>query len=360
MKKAVLIILSAIVLFASSFGISYAVMKNMNKKTPAVSGNMGPYPSDTVFVTISAVGDCTLGSDTAFGVGGSFPLELQNNDGDYSYFLSKVRPYFEDDDITIVNLEGPLSRGGIRADKKYAFRGDPDYVNILSLSSVEAANIANNHTLDYGKDAYEDTKKYLSEGGVTPFGCDTIAIVDIKGIKVGLIGTSALSSADRVNYPKMFEQLKGEKPDLIIASFHWGVEKSVSPNADQITLAHNAIDNGADLVIGHHPHVLQGIEKYKGKYIVYSLGNFCFGGNKSPVDRDTMIFSQTFTFYKGERTDEENVNIVPCFVSSVKDRNNYQPIPATGEDFKRIRKKIVNLSANFEGVENINFVEGDK
>ncbi len=360
MKKAVIITLGAIFLFASSFGISYAVMTNLNNTTSVVTEPMGPFPSDTVRITISAVGDCTLGTDTAFGGGGSFPLELQNNDGDYSYFLSKVKPYFEDDDITIVNLEGPLSRGGIRADKKYVFRGDPDYVNILSLSSVEAANIANNHAMDYGKDAYEDTKKYLSQGGVTPFGSDTVAIVNVKGIKVGLIGTSALSSADRVNYPKMFEQLKGEKPDLIIASFHWGVEKSVSPNADQIVLAHNAIDSGADLVIGHHPHVLQGVEKYKGKYIVYSLGNFCFGGNKSPVDKDTMIFSQTFTFHKGVRTEEEKVRIVPCFVSSAKDRNNYQPIPAVGEDFKRIRNKIVNLSKNFEGVENIDFAEGDK
>ena len=130
------------------------------------------------------------------------------------------------------------------------------------------------------------------------------------------------------------------------------------PTDIQKQFARLAIDNGADLVLGHHPHVLQPIERYNGKYIVYSLGNFFFGGNKNPVDNDSMIFIQTFCFENGSLLPEENVFIVPCSVSSEPYRNNYQPMPLTGENFERVKKKIINISAGYEGIENITFLEG--
>ena len=117
-----------------------------------------------------------------------------------------------------------------------------------------------------------------------------------------------------------------------------------------MTLGHLAIDEGADLVCGHHPHVLQGIETYKGKNIVYSLGNFCFGGNSSPSDMDTMIFQQIFTFENGEKVEDQNARIIPCMVSSVKTRNDFRPTPATGEDAKRILQRMNEYSRDF-GVE---------
>ena len=89
--------------------------------------------------------------------------------------------------------------------------------------------------------------------------------------------------------------MKKAGAQIIIVNFHWGIEKQYTPDENQKALAHLAIDEGADLVIGHHPHVLEGIEKYNGKYICYSLGNFCFGANRNPKDKDTMIFQQTFT-----------------------------------------------------------------
>lgn len=355
MKKIVLYIPLAVCIFAVSFFVSHSVTAMLVDDGYTVA-SVPALPVDTVEITISAVGDCTLGTDVSFSGAGSFPAELAGNDKDYSYFLSGVRSYFEDDDLTIVNLEGTLSDRGTRAKKTYAFRGKPQYAQILSGSSVEAANLANNHTMDYGKAAYEDTKRHLSANGITSFGSSDISVMDIKGIKVGLIGTSALSSADRTNYPKAFKELKAMSPDLIIATFHWGAERAIKPNRDQISLARTAIDNGADLVIGHHPHVLQGVEKYKGKYIVYSLGNFCFGGNKNPVDKDTMIFRQTFTFEKGSLTEDDNAGIIPCSVSSVQNRNNYQPVPLKGADFKRVVKKIVNRSADYDGIENVSFI----
>ena len=115
------------------------------------------------------------------------------------------------------------------------------------------------------------------------------------------------------------------------------------------------MDLCTDLVIGNHPHVLQGIEKYKGKYIVYSLGNFCFGGNRNPDDKDTMIFTQTFTFREGVLT-EESVTVIPCSISSVKERNNFQPVQVKGKEAKRISGKILSRSSDYEGIENVSFL----
>ena len=145
-------------------------------------------------------------------------------------------------------------------------------------------------------------------------------------------------------------QLKEQGAQLIIVSFHWGTEKSNIPDDAQKTLAHLAIDQGADLVVGHHPHVLQGIEKYQGKNIVYSLGNFCFGGNKNPSDKDTMIFQQTFTFVDGVLQTEIDAQIIPARVSGANSYNNYQPIIAEGDQKAEIIQIMNDISAPFGGV----------
>ena len=263
---------------------------------------------------------------------------LNNN---YSYFLNNVKPYFENDDLTIVNFEGTLSEGGARVDKQFAFRGKPEYAKILSQGSVEAANLANNHTKDYGIVALNDTFDILAKNDIVPFGMDTVEIKRIKGKKIGLIGTNALNYEGITNFEKNLNKLKEQNPDLIIASFHWGAESASTPDYSQIQLANTAIDNGVDLVIGHHPHVIQGIEKYKGKYILYSLGNFCFGGNTNPSDKDTLIFNQVFTFEDDILIPDDKVTVIPCSVSSVVERNNYQPTPVKQNQFERIKNKIV-------------------
>ena len=123
-------------------------------------------------------------------------------------------------------------------------------------------------------------------------------------------------------------------------------ERENIPNETQVALAHSAIDNGADLVLGHHPHVLQGIEEYKGKNIVYSLGNFCFGGNSAPSDMDTMIFQQTFTIEDGELQKDNVTNIIPCKISSAyaEGYNNYQPTPMEGAEGEAIFARIKEYS----------------
>ena len=146
---------------------------------------------------------------------------------------------------------------------------------------------------------------------------------------------------------KGIDKLAEEGVDLILACCHWGTEREYYPEEYQQTLGRLCIDWGADLVIGHHPHVLQGIEEYQGKYIVYSLGNFCFGANRNPTDKDTMIFTQTFTFVDGEKTEDTTIRIIPCSVSSVSSRKDFKPTVATGEEAKRIIGRINEFSREF-------------
>lgn len=361
-KKARTIILADIVLVVLLiFTLLLVGCKNLltggkkQKEETAISEEMEKTTkrkNKTVSFTISAVGDCTFGTDENFAYEGSMPAKYDEV-GDFNYFFENVKSVFEADDLTIVNFEGTLTDSTTREDKQFAFKADKSYAEILTDGFVEAANLANNHSKDYGEQSYNDTMDALDEAGITNFGYDRVAIKKVKGIKVGLVGTYVLADGLGVkdSMEKNIQDLKDEGAQVIIASFHWGEEKAEYPNDVQVELAHAAIDAGADLVLGHHPHVLQGIEQYKGKNIVYSLVNFCFGGNMYPSDMDTMIFQQTFTL-KGGKLQEDNVtNIIPCSISSVEDYNNYQPTPAAGEKETEILNKITQRS---QGLSNEN------
>lgn len=366
-KKARTIILADIVLVVLLiFTLLLVGCKNLltggkkQKEETAISEEMEKTTkrkNKTVSFTISAVGDCTFGTDENFAYEGSMPAKYDEV-GDFNYFFENVKSVFEEDDLTIVNFEGTLTDSTTREDKQFAFKADKSYAEILTDGFVEAANLANNHSKDYGEQSYNDTMDALDEAGITNFGYDRVAIKKVKGIKVGLVGTYVLADGLGVkdSMEKNIQDLKDEGAQVIIASFHWGEEKAEYPNDVQVELAHAAIDAGADLVLGHHPHVLQGIEQYKGKNIVYSLGNFCFGGNMYPSDMDTMIFQQTFTL-KGGKLQEDNVtNIIPCSISSVEDYNNYQPTPAAGEKETEILNKITQRS---QGLSDENTEESD-
>lgn len=297
-----------------------------------------------ISITVSLTGDCTLGTDESFYYPTSFNAFYDVNGP--SYFFQNVASVFEADDLTIVNLEGTLTTSTAREDKLYAFKGDPSYVDILTNGSVEAANLANNHSHDYGDASYTDTVSALTSAGITPFGYDETAVLDIKGVKVGLVGIYEL--ADHLERETQLitniEKVKEEGAQIVIVIFHWGNEKDTVPDSNQITLAKSAIDHGADLVAGHHAHVLQGVKEYQGKTIAFGLGNFCFGGNSSPSDMDTMIFQQTFTVGTDGTVTIEEPNLIPCRISSDPYTNNYQPTPAEGEEGERILQKIQDRS----------------
>ena len=303
-----------------------------------------PTPNAEISITISVVGDCTLGTDENFNYARSLNAYYEKNGP--AYFLKNVKSIFESDDFTIANLEGTFTDLKTRADKTYAFKGPAEFVKILTSSSVEAVTLANNHSRDYGMQSLTDTRNTLDSAGVIHFGYDVTKVVEVKGIKVGLVGIYELiDHTGRAQQVKdNIAKVKSEGADIVIVIFHWGIERDAAPNSHQTMLGRLAIDEGADLVCGHHPHVLQGIETYKGKNIVYSLGNFCFGGNSNPSDKDTMIFQQTFTVTKDGVKDDNVTNVIPCSLSSERNRNNYQPTPATGSEAERIMKKIKDRS----------------
>jgi poly-gamma-glutamate capsule biosynthesis protein CapA/YwtB (metallophosphatase superfamily) len=316
-------------------------------KSPIKNTNIEPAVNDTIKkITISAAGDCTLGTDKSFSYNGSFTSEVDKQNDDFSYFFRNVKDIFDKDDITIVNLESPLTTSNQMADKQFRFKGDPKYVDILKLGSVEVVNIANNHTRDYLQQGVNDTIKYLRQGGIGFVGEGNKYLTEKNGIKIGMLGYTGWSNDISIknNIKKDIQYLKDNGAKLVIVSFHWGEENAHMPNAIQKDLARFTIDSGADLVLGHHPHVIDGIEEYKGKYIVYSLGNFCFGGNLNPSDKDTFIFQQIFTFKNNELSNDIDTKTIPCLISSVKSRNNYQPTIAEGIDSKRINSEITTYS----------------
>lgn len=338
--------------------LSFAIKGCSSRKSKAASSSktenisqtgsltVTPEPKmDPISLTLSVVGDCTLGTDEYFDYDTSLNAYYENYGADY--FMANVKSIFSKDDLTIANFEGTLTESTEREDKQFAFKAPASYANILTAGSVEAVNTANNHSHDYGEESFNDTLKALDTANILHFGYDETAVTEVKGVKVGLVGIYELN--DHLGREEQLKQniakVKQDGAQLIVVIFHWGNEKEEVPDENQKTLGHLAIDEGADLVCGHHPHVLQGIEEYKGKNIVYSLGNFCFGGNAYPSDMDTMIFQQTFTIDQNGVKDDNVTNIIPCSISSDSDYNNYQPTPAEGEEATRIMQKIQKRSS---------------
>ena len=309
-------------------------------------------PKEPVSLTVSVVGDCTLGTDENFDYDTSLNAYYENYGADY--FFSNVKSIFSADDLTIANFEGTLTDSEAREDKQFAFKAPAEFADILTAGSIEAVNTANNHSHDYGEQSFSDTMAALDSRGIVHFGYDETAVMEIKGIKVGLVGIYELN--DHLGREEQLKQniakVKEDGAQIVIVIFHWGNEKEEVPDSNQTTLGRLAIDEGADLVCGHHPHVLQGIEEYKGKNIVYSLGNFCFGGNSYPSDMDSMIFQQTFTVDQNGLKEDNVTNIIPCSISSDYDYNNYQPTPAEGEEADRILQKIKERSSWISSAEN--------
>ena len=315
-------------------------------QTPSGDGEVEAPPEETpdgpVTLTITAAGDCTFG-----GMEGSKGrrrfLQYVKEYG-YDYFFESVRAIFENDDLTLVNLEGPLtSRTWTNRKEQFLFRGEPDYVNILTGSSVELCNLANNHSQDYGMDGLKETAKVLSDAGVGFCGYNQAYYATIKGVRVGALGYTWWQN-DRKKIPSYVAEAR-KNCDLLIVSLHWGTEYKYQQDQLQQEMAHDIIDAGADLIIGTHPHVFQGIERYKGKYIVYSLGNFCFAGNADPSDKRCLIFQQQFSFTPGlgitqAGIQDEGINIIPTTVSSVKDYNDFKPTVLDAENGAKLLKSL--------------------
>ena len=283
---------------------------------------------DTVEITVSFGGDCTFGRGRNAAYAGSFD-EMYDQKG-AAWFLGGISE-FQSDDLTMVNFEGALTASDTpREEKPFIFKGRPAYAKILKEGSVDVVAIANNHARDYGNAGLNDTIRYLTPY-VAVSGYNRQPVLTVKGVKVGFASNLGWSfdAAQKRFIQSAVQNLRAQGAEIIIFNYHWGEEGSYQSNATQRAIAHYCIDSGADLVIGHHPHVVQEVETYQGKQIAYSLGNLSFGGNRNPKDKNCLIFQQTFSLNLNTRKLEKTTcRAVPYKVSSVDWRNDYRPVPA--------------------------------
>ena len=268
--------------------------------------------------TLSFVGDCSIGDSAQYATAKSSYHTCIKNNG-YAWPFSLVHDYLANDDLTVANLEVVFTNRTRHADKMYYLKGDPAFVQVLTEGSIEMVNTVNNHCMDFMNEGYVDSLATLDSAGVKHFGTinpglanphDDLGLVDVNGILFGFIGWSYPQEYDLRNISNRILQLKSQGAEVIVVSLHWGRETYMTPESWQNSFARNVLDAGADLVWGHHPHVIQPIAIYQGKPILFSTGNFTFG-TMSDVNPATGIFQLTY-----EKTaagpDLKELKVIPC------------------------------------------------
>ena len=215
----------------------------------------------------------------------------------------------------------------------------------------QAVNIANNHTLDYGTQGREDTIANLEGAGITVSGNGILGVYEKDGVKVGMTGYCFPYTDGKKDISADVEALREMGCQIVIASFHWGSEYREDFTAEQRNIGRAAIKAGADIVVGHHPHIVQGIERYEDSYILYSVGNLVFGGNVDPDDRDAYAARVTFTVHE-DHAEAPQVTIVPLRLTALEDGTDYRPVIAEGEEADRIVNRILRRSYKMDDFEN--------
>lgn len=291
--------------------------------TPTLTPTPVPTPSEKKIV-VSFAGDCTLGQNAGLaGNSNSFASVVGT---DYAYPFKNAVDILNKDDLTLVNFEGTLTDSTSPREKEFTFKGPFEYVDILKLGSVEAVNLANNHSYDYWDKGLKDTENTLDAAGIKWSLNDSYAIYESGGVKIGMAGF--VFPGDLKPIYTAIDYLRSQGCEIVIISVHAGVERMYTPEAAQVDMAHAIIDYGADIYIGHHPHRLQPIELYNGKYILYSLSNFTFGGQPNLTDPDTAIVQCTFSI--SEETDKVvgyKLHVIPFSMTTSFPGNDYCPIP---------------------------------
>ncbi|MFH0863979.1 MAG: CapA family protein [Candidatus Gottesmanbacteria bacterium] len=261
---------------------------------------------------------------------------LMVSKNNFLYPFEKTANFLKNSDITFINLESPLIPNCATTVEGMVFCGSENAVAGLVFSGVDVVSIANNHMADQGEDGINNTTNILMKNNIAVTGNGNPAILTAKGKKFGFLGYNDISERydllpkpDDILLQKDIYKLK-QKVNYVIVAFHWGVEYTASPSARQVELAHMAIDNGADLVIGNHPHWVQGIEQYEGKLITYAHGNFVFDQMWSPETREGVIGKYVFG-----NNGLKSVNFYPIIIE-----NYAQPRFAQKEEAVKILEKM--------------------
>jgi poly-gamma-glutamate synthesis protein (capsule biosynthesis protein) len=293
----------------------------------------------TAEITLTFAGDCTLGGEHA----GRRRFNGYIAKNGFAYPFSALKALFSGDDLSMVNLEGVLSdsRDG-KVAKQYNFIGSPEYAAILTQGSVECVTLANNHALDYGDVGKQDTIAALTQQGVAYCDDPYVTVLDKDGVRVGFTASSL--QLNQKAFLRQVQALRAVGCAAIVHNMHMGEEYADTLTPAQEKAAKFLTDNGAALVIGHHPHVAQGLALYGKAYVAFSLGNCVFGGNSDPDDYDACLLQATLRFENGALSSEQ-VTLWPIRVSTAKNSNDYQPQLLEGADAQRVLAKMQATSA---------------
>lgn len=363
MKKIQIIkpIILLLLIIALGFVVRGRVAAKGDSASPKLPAESAPVESEPLgepeFFTISAIGDCTLNTPPTFSNESEVSYASRMN-GDYAYPFSNTVEYFTRDDLTLANLECTLSDHKLHSYEMFYFISPSEYAQILSLGGVDFVTTANNHMEDFGEQGVEDTYAALDTYGI-PYGKEGQAqvITTERGLKVGIYCDYNGFKPDKTACINAINQLKADGAEYIICMFHWHKQElQYTPDEFEIDLAHACIDAGANLIYASHPHCLQPVEQYNGGYILYSMGNWSFGGHTSPTDPDTAIVQITVRRETNGRTSNEKMDVIPCAVSSRVANEGYTgeyyndfcptPYAVDSEFYSRTLSK---LSGTYEG-----------
>ena len=297
--------------------------------------------------TLSFVGDCTLAS-SQFHRGSPYSFRAVIGD-ELARPFAGTAAYFQDDSLTVANLECTLTDSTAAPRGLFGFAADPAYVGVLTAGGVDMVTLANNHSGDFGPDAYAQTGRTLDAAGIDWAGEDEWTLVTTAdGLTVGLYCTGASLSPAVEPCLAALEDMRAAGAELCVVLPHWGKEGAYRPNAAQRAFAEAAAAGGADLIIGSHPHVLQPIEECGGALVAYSLGNYVFGGNTNPRDHDTVILQVTYTRQADGTLARTDAARIPCSLSGTPGRNDYSPVPYDG-DSPEAARALSKLDGSFTG-----------
>ncbi|MBC2188238.1 CapA family protein [Listeria booriae] len=304
-------------------------------------------------ITLTMVGDNSFGTYPETPEHLKFDNVFKKNNGTDTYVYQNCLPWFKSDDYTVINAESAFTTATKAEVKMWRIKSDPAHVAFLPASGIEAANLANNHTMDYFQVGYDDTLKAFKDNDIPVFNKDMPLITKIGGIKTVFLGYDCRSSQQSPSYLAQIEaDVKKYKKDdtLVIVNMHWGVEYHETPVDYQTQFGHAIIDAGADIIMGSHPHRLESVEKYNSKYIVYSMGDFAFGADPTLLSRMTSMFRLRFTEENNQIT-LKSISIVPTYENSdgSLNENNYQPLPVFGADAKKIVNELIRISKPING-----------
>ncbi|MEG0049931.1 MAG: CapA family protein [Clostridia bacterium] len=316
----------------------------MGNVPPELLETASAVPSERVDITLTFAGDCTLGGETRIRRSrNSFCSRVLKNGMDYPF--EQLQTLFATDDFTVVNLEGVLSDTAERKVKKeYNFIGPASFTDVLTKGSVECANLANNHALDFGQQGFADTKSALDTAGIGYFDEETLLVFEKDGVRIGMTSTLFTLGADKeALLAKQMALLRDLGCAAMIHTMHAGQEYKSSDNASQRHIAQTAAELGAALVVGHHPHIVQGVTLLGNVPVVYSLGNCSFGGNHDPRDYDAALLRAKLRFTGGVLS-ELQWALHPISVSSQQRVNDFQPMLLSGEDAQRVIDKMQSAS----------------